>query len=140
MGAIVSIIVHELEHASTDLHFRDGDTYRGKWHFNEVKQRWEGNPAESADIYDVLSSIKHKASAEGGDRTHSMAMTKDYMDRAFQWHQAVCPLEITLQMIQKVMSGAQPSDMHLDLEMRTKLTHHLEQVTFASNGWTLWTR
>ncbi|KAG1868094.1 hypothetical protein C8R48DRAFT_771798 [Suillus tomentosus] len=24
--------------------------------------------------------------------------------------------------------------------MRTKLTRHLEQVTFASNGWTLWTR
>ncbi|KAG2029121.1 hypothetical protein BDR03DRAFT_1018871 [Suillus americanus] len=47
----------------------DGDTYRGKWHFNEVKQRWEGNPANSADIYDVLSSVKHKASAEGGDRT-----------------------------------------------------------------------
>ncbi|KAG1725341.1 uncharacterized protein EDB91DRAFT_1062343 [Suillus paluster] len=118
----------------------DGDTYRGKWHFNEAKQRWEGNPADSADIYDVLSSIKHKASAEGGDRTHSMAMTKDYMDRAFRWHQAVCPLEIALQMIQKVMSGARPSDMHLDLEMRTKLTRHLEQVTFASNGWTLWTR
>ncbi|KAG2133337.1 hypothetical protein DEU56DRAFT_738972 [Suillus clintonianus] len=118
----------------------DGDTYRGKWHFNEMKQRWEGNPADSADIYDVLSSIKHKASAEGGDRTHSMAMTKDYMDRAFRWHQTVCPLEIALQMVQKVMSGARPSDMHLDLEMRTKLTRHLEQVTFASNGWTLWTR
>ncbi|KAG1847569.1 hypothetical protein F4604DRAFT_1935807 [Suillus subluteus] len=58
----------------------DGDTYRGKWHFDEVRRRWEGNPADSADVYDVLSSIKHKASAEGGDRTHSMAMTKDYMD------------------------------------------------------------
>ncbi|KAG1848956.1 hypothetical protein DFJ58DRAFT_729716 [Suillus subalutaceus] len=23
----------------------DGDTYRGKWHFNEAKQHWEGNPA-----------------------------------------------------------------------------------------------
>ncbi|KAG1848191.1 hypothetical protein C8R48DRAFT_569353, partial [Suillus tomentosus] len=118
----------------------DGDTYRGKWHFNEVKQRWEGNPADSADIYDVLSSIKHKASAEGGDRTHSMAMTKDYMDRAFRWHQAACPLDIALQMIEKVMNGARPSDICLDLEMRTKLTRHLEQVTFASNGWTLWTR
>ncbi|KAG1855337.1 PIN domain-like protein [Suillus subalutaceus] len=61
----------------------DGDTYHGKWHFNEAKQHWEGNPTDSTDIYDVLSSIKHKASAEGGDQTHSMAMTKDYMDRAF---------------------------------------------------------
>jgi hypothetical protein len=55
--------------------FRGGDTYRGKRHFNEVKQCWEGNPADSADIYDVLSSVKHKASAEGGDQTHSMVMT-----------------------------------------------------------------
>ncbi|KAG1767407.1 hypothetical protein EDD22DRAFT_819284 [Suillus occidentalis] len=113
---------------------------RGKWHFNETRLRWEGNPADSADIFDVLSSIKHKASAEGGDRTHSMAMTKDYMDRTLRWHQASCPLEIALCMIQKVMTGAQPSDMQLDLDMRTQLTRHLEQVAFASNGWTLWTR
>ncbi|KAG1832589.1 hypothetical protein DFJ58DRAFT_671092 [Suillus subalutaceus] len=118
----------------------DGDTYRGKWHLNEARQRWEGNPADSADIYDVLSSIKHKASAEGGDRTHSMAMTKDYMDRTLRWHQASCPLEIALHMIQKAMTGARPSDMHLDLAVRTQLTRHLEQVVFASNGWTLWTR
>ncbi|KIK32078.1 hypothetical protein CY34DRAFT_760908 [Suillus luteus UH-Slu-Lm8-n1] len=101
----------------------DGDTYRGKWHFNEARLRWEGNPADSADIFDVLSSIKHKASAEGGDRTHSMAMTKDYMDRTLHWHQASCPLEIALY-----------------LDVRTQLTRHLEQVAFASNGWTLWTR
>ncbi|KAG1858189.1 hypothetical protein F4604DRAFT_1685051 [Suillus subluteus] len=97
----------------------DGDTYQGKWNLNEAKQRWEGNPADSADIYDVLSSIKHKA---------------------FRWHQAACPLDIALQMVQKVMNSAQPSDICLDLEMRTKLTHHLKQITFASNGWTLWTR
>ncbi|KAG1870629.1 hypothetical protein DFJ58DRAFT_652909 [Suillus subalutaceus] len=118
----------------------DGDTYRGKWHLNEARQRWEGNPADSADIYDILSSIKHKASAEGGDHTHSMAMTKDYMDRTLRWHQASCPPEIALHMIQKAMTGARPSDMHLDLAVRTQLTRHLEQVVFASNGWTLWTR
>ncbi|KAG1723917.1 uncharacterized protein EDB91DRAFT_1063111 [Suillus paluster] len=118
----------------------NGDTYRGKWHFDKAKQRWEGNPTDSADVYDVLSSIKHKASAEGGDRTHSMAMMKDYMDWAFQWHQAACSLDIALQMIQKVMNGARPSDICLDLEMRTKLTRHLKQIAFALNGWTLWTR
>jgi hypothetical protein len=120
--------------------FRDGDTYHSKWHFNKAKQCWEGNPANSADIYDVLSSVKHKASAEGGDWTHLMVMTKDYMDQVFQWHQAVCPLYIALQMIQKVMNGARPSDICLDLEMGTKLTSHLKQVTFASTRWTLWTR
>jgi hypothetical protein len=106
-----------------------------------VKQLcWEGNPADSADVRDVLSSIKHKASAEGGDRTHSMAMTKDYMDRTLRWHYAACPLEITLEIIRGVMSGAQPSDVHLDLETRTLLTRHLEQITFEANAWTLWTR
>ncbi|KAG2140603.1 hypothetical protein DEU56DRAFT_734911 [Suillus clintonianus] len=118
----------------------DGDRFRGKWHFNEAKQCWEGNPADSADVYDVLSSVKHKASAEGGDRTHSMAMTKDYMNQTLRWHQATCPLEIALQMIWKVMSGTQPSDVHLDLETRSRLTRHLEQVTFEANAWTLWTR
>ncbi|KAG1879967.1 hypothetical protein F4604DRAFT_1679111 [Suillus subluteus] len=118
----------------------DGDTYRGKWHFDEARRRWEGNPADSADVYDVLSSIKHKASAEGGDRTHSMAMTKDYMDRVLRWHQAACPLEIALHMIEKTMSGAQPSDLHLDFETRKQLTQHLEQIALAASGWTLWTR
>ncbi|KAG2123793.1 hypothetical protein DEU56DRAFT_917280 [Suillus clintonianus] len=38
------------------------------------------------------------------------------------------------------MSGTQPSDVHLDLETRSRLTRHLEQVTFEANAWTLWTR
>ncbi|KAG2029815.1 hypothetical protein BDR03DRAFT_987512 [Suillus americanus] len=118
----------------------DGDTYRGTWHFDEARQRWEGNPADSADVYNVLSSIKHMASAEGGDCTHSMAMIKDYMDRVLRWHQAVCLLEIALHMIEKMMSGAQPSDLHLDLETRKPLTQHLEQIALVANGWTLWTR
>lgn len=69
-----------------------------------------------------------------------MAMTKDYMDRVLRWHQVVCPLEVALCMIQKKMNGAQPSDVHLDIEMRKRLTQHLKQITLAANGWTLWTR
>ncbi|KAG2104313.1 uncharacterized protein F5147DRAFT_638301 [Suillus discolor] len=99
----------------------DGGTFRGKWSFNEARQHWEGNPADSAEVYDVMASVKHKASAEGGDRTHSMAMTKDFMDRMLQWHEAACPLEIALQAIQL-------------------LTRHLEQVTFDAGAWTLWSR
>ncbi|KAG1807767.1 hypothetical protein EV424DRAFT_1329376 [Suillus variegatus] len=99
----------------------DGGTFRGKWSFNEARQRWEGNPADSAEVYDVMASVKHKASAEGGDRTHSMAMTKDFMDHMLQWHEAACPLEIALQAIQL-------------------LTRHLEQVTFDAGAWTLWSR
>ncbi|KAG1780203.1 hypothetical protein EV702DRAFT_1266678 [Suillus placidus] len=118
----------------------DGGTFRGKWSFNEARQRWEGNPADSAEVYDVMASVKHKASAEGGDRTHSMAMTKDFMDRMLRWHKATCPLEIVLQAVQLVMSGTLPSQVQLTLEMRTQLTRHLEQVTFDAGAWTLWSR
>ncbi|KAG1791700.1 uncharacterized protein HD556DRAFT_1309765 [Suillus plorans] len=89
----------------------DSGTFRGKWSFNEARQHWEGNPADSAEVYDMMASVKHKASAEGGDRTHSMAMTKDFMDRMLQWHEAACPLEIALQAIQLVMSGTLPSQV-----------------------------
>ncbi|KAG2339458.1 hypothetical protein BDR05DRAFT_951218 [Suillus weaverae] len=118
----------------------DGGTFRGKWSFNEARQCWEGNPADSAEVYDVMASVKHKASTEGGDRTHSMAMTKDFMDRMLRWHKAICPLEIVLQAVQLVMSGTLPSQVQLTLEMRTQLTRHLEQVTFDAGAWTLWSR
>jgi hypothetical protein len=71
---------------------------------------------------------------------HSMAMTKDFMDRLLRWHQASCPLEIVLQAIQLVMSGTLPSHIQLTLDMRTLLTRHLEQVAFDAGAWTLWTR
>ncbi|KAG1888119.1 hypothetical protein F4604DRAFT_1674537 [Suillus subluteus] len=60
--------------------------------------------------------------------------------RVLRWHQAACPLEIALHMIEKMMSGAQPSDLHLDFETRKQLTQHLEQIALAASGWTLWTR
>ncbi|KAG2128935.1 uncharacterized protein EDB93DRAFT_1095770 [Suillus bovinus] len=118
----------------------DGDRYCGKWHLNEARQCWEGNPAKSAEIFDVLSSVKHKASAEGGDRTHLMAMTKDYMERTLRWHYAVCPLDIALGTIQKVMSSAHPLDVNLDLETRKVLTRHVKQIAFEAGAWMLWTR
>jgi len=129
-----------LDGALTDLSFRDGGNFRGKWHFDEARQRWEGNPADSAEVYDVMASVKHKASAEGGDRTHSMAMTKDFMDRLLRWHQASCPLDIALQAVQLVMSGTLPSHIQLTMDTRTLITRHLEQIVFDANAWTLWTR
>ncbi|KIJ07283.1 hypothetical protein PAXINDRAFT_158476 [Paxillus involutus ATCC 200175] len=45
----------------------DGDTYHGQWNFNHDRQQWEGNPAESAEVNDIISSLKHKASSEDGD-------------------------------------------------------------------------
>lgn len=140
LGASVSNTLQDWYRLRVLTCTRDGGTFRGKWSFNEARQRWEGNPADSAEVYDVMASVKHKASAEGGDRTHSMAMTKDFMDRMLQWHEAACPLEIALQAIQLVMSGTLPSQVQLTLDTRTQLTRHLEQVTFDAGAWTLWSR
>jgi hypothetical protein len=68
---------------------RDGDTYRGKWAYNETRARWEGNPAESAEVQDVMDAVKHKCGAEGGDRKHSLAMSKEHMDKMFRWSESV---------------------------------------------------
>ncbi|KAG2029737.1 hypothetical protein BDR03DRAFT_987558 [Suillus americanus] len=34
-----------------------GDTYCGKWHFNETRKCWEGNPACSAEVQDVIKML-----------------------------------------------------------------------------------
>jgi hypothetical protein len=110
-----------------ELHFRDGDTYRGKWHYNETQKRWEGNPALSAEVQDVITAIKHKCGAEGGDRTHSLAMSKEHMDKMFAWSEAQCSNE----------SCKRPPR---DLETRAFMTKHLEFKAFASTAWTIWSR
>ncbi|KAI6141442.1 hypothetical protein BKA82DRAFT_3986196 [Pisolithus tinctorius] len=125
----------------------DGNTFRGKWGFNEARQRWEGNPAESADVQDVLTSIKHKASAEAGDRKHSLPITQDHLDRMLQWARTVCPdLDFALSVLRMTFStpgsgpAQQPLSELLGLKVRTLVTRHLEQLAFASTAWTLWTR
>ncbi|KAI6000117.1 hypothetical protein F5J12DRAFT_702197, partial [Pisolithus orientalis] len=105
----------------------DGNTFRGKWGFNEARQRWEGNLAESADVQDILTSIKHKASVEAGNRKHSLPIMWDHLDWMLQWAHTVCPdLDFALKL--------------LGLKVQTLVTHHLEQLAFASTAWTLWTR
>ncbi|KAJ7796820.1 hypothetical protein B0H14DRAFT_3157804 [Mycena olivaceomarginata] len=69
----------------------DGDTYRGRWHFNKTSNRWEGSPTESAEVEDTMKAIKNKCGADGGERTHSLAMTKEYMAKVFAWSDGVCP-------------------------------------------------
>ncbi|KAK7029232.1 hypothetical protein R3P38DRAFT_2775803 [Favolaschia claudopus] len=53
---------------------RDGDKYRGKWHFNSTTAAWEGNPIDSAKVQDTMAAIKNKCGKDGGDRKHSLAM------------------------------------------------------------------
>ncbi|KAF9224643.1 hypothetical protein BS17DRAFT_880019 [Gyrodon lividus] len=119
----------------------DGDTYRGRWHFDQIRQRWEGNPTESAEVNDIVSSLKHKASSEDGDRKHSLPMSKDFMDRMLLWSLKACPLlDVALDMLQRILAGKPASVRELDLAERTLVIHHLEQIAFDATTWTLWTR
>ncbi|KAK7034457.1 hypothetical protein R3P38DRAFT_2698870, partial [Favolaschia claudopus] len=64
---------------------RDGDKYRGKWHFNPTTVAWVGNPIDSAKVQDTMVAIKNKCGMDGGDRKHSLAMSEEFMSRMFAW-------------------------------------------------------
>ncbi|KAJ7814603.1 hypothetical protein B0H14DRAFT_2604000 [Mycena olivaceomarginata] len=91
----------------------DGDTYRGRWHFNKTSNRWEGSPTKSAEM--------------AGERTHSLAMTKEYMAKVFAWSDGVCPPSTYFSAVKTK-------------EELTLVTKHLMYKAFSSTGWTIWTR
>ncbi|KIO12167.1 hypothetical protein M404DRAFT_125937 [Pisolithus tinctorius Marx 270] len=103
----------------------DGGTFREAWHYNGARQRWEGNPVRSAEVDDVVASIRHKVNSQGSERTHSGAMKKEYLDMILAWSNSCCPLDSPLQYIHS-----------------TKLTttRHIEQLACAAVAFTLWTR
>jgi hypothetical protein len=122
---------------------RDGDTYRGRWNFNEARQRWEGNPASSAEVQDIIKSVKHKTSSEGGDRTHSIAMSKGFMDRILAWTQKLCPQETFLGLIRSVLTAdtTRTGGMELlTMEARALITKITMYQAFSTTAWNLWTR
>ncbi|KAG1840392.1 hypothetical protein F4604DRAFT_1598900 [Suillus subluteus] len=98
------------------------DTYRGKWHFNETRKCWEGNPACSAEVQDVIKSVRHKTNSEGGDRTHSITMSKGFMDRILTWVHKCCPSETYMALL------------------RTLITRIVMYQAFSTTAWNLWTR
>lgn len=106
---------------------RDGGTYRGNWNYHEGRQRWEGNPADSAEVQDVMMAVKNKCGAEGGDRKHSLAMSKEHMEKMFEWSERQCPAE-------SLMTAA------TDLGSQMLRIKHLEFRAFAATGWTCWGR
>jgi hypothetical protein len=84
---------------------------------------------------DVLTAVKHKSGAEGGDRTHSLAMSKEHMDRVFCWSEDKVSTESAQQFVK---DAAQASNMCS--EERMLMTKHLEFRAFASTAWTVWSR
>jgi hypothetical protein len=83
---------------------------------------------------DVLTAIKHKSGAEGGDRTHSLAMTKEYMGRMFKWSEG----KVSAEAVQKVLKNAGLASLRV--EERALMTKHLEFRAFSSTAWTVWLR
>ncbi|KAJ6579771.1 hypothetical protein B0H10DRAFT_1962836 [Mycena sp. CBHHK59/15] len=106
---------------------RDGDTYRDRWHYNPATSRWEGNPVDSAEVEDTMESIKNKCGKDDGERKHSLAMTKEFMERTFAWSDTVCP-------------PASYSSPSTTVEERALKMKHLEYKAFASTAWTIWSR
>src|ERR1700730_1636345 len=99
----------------------DGGTYRGQWHYNERHERWEGNPANAAEVTDVLTAVKHKSGAEGGDRTHSLAMSKEYMERMLQWSEGKVSTDLAERLVNRAVTSP-----NMTGEERALMTKHLE--------------
>ena len=74
-----------------------------------------------------MESIKNKCGKDDGERKHSLAMTKEFMERMFAWSDKVCPPS----------SYSCPSTT---VEERAVKTKHLEYKAFASTAWTIWSR
>ena len=93
-----------------------------------------------------MTSLKHKASSEGGDRSHLLPMTKESMEKMVSWALDACPLlETALRSLERTfedMSSAHtdPSTLELNLKEREVVTRHLEHIVFNAVAWTLWTR
>ena len=59
--------------------YREGDKYRDRWRYDEVKKEWVGNPANSAAVEDMLDACKNKDGE--GERKHSRAMSIEDMQK-----------------------------------------------------------
>jgi hypothetical protein len=117
---------HPDHHLLTDWHVvlpRDGDTYRGRWHYDDSKQRWLGNPVDSAEVETVMDVIKNKFGAEG-ERHHSKAMSKEDMDRLLLQSRLDCPADM-------------PVTDHASLMLKAT---HLRFNAFSTTGFNIWTR
>jgi len=113
-----------------------GDTYHLNWHYNHVLQQWDGNPATSGDVRDIMKSIKNKLSANGVDCEHSSAMKKDNMDKILVWATSDCPkIGNVLHFIYIVLTKTPISDVHISDDVRKRVTRHLEFLAFASTAW-----
>lgn len=68
-----------------------------------------------------MVSLKHKAHSEEGDRTHSLPMTKDFMDRMLAWSTRSCPLlEVALCVLRQAFSGECVTMLDLAMDLKER--------------------
>lgn len=109
-------------HVKLTLDNRDSDTYRGRWHFDEVNKRFIGNPVRSAAVEDMHDACKNKDGE--ADRTHARAMTMEDMVKLLAYMQQQRP------------EDGEPKDLAaLGLKAGSLLFN-----AFTTTGFTLWTR
>ncbi|KAL4078905.1 hypothetical protein V8B97DRAFT_2021244 [Scleroderma yunnanense] len=117
--------------------------FHENWSQSTVEGVHEGNPATSAEVDDVMASIKHKVTMEGSDHMHLSAMKKEYMDKILTWSMTACPeLKSVLHFISLVLTRmASASSWHsISNNMKKCVTWYLGLLAFASMAWIIWTR
>ena len=118
-----------------------GDEYHVPWHYNAVLQRWDGNPATSGDVREVIKSVKNKQSADGVDREHSAAMKREDVDKILAWAMSDCPeIGSALHFVNAVLTKEPTAQVHMTEEVRHQVTKCLKFLAFTSTAWILWTR
>ena len=70
--------------------FRQGDKYRGRWRYDDVRKEWVGNPARSAAVEDMLEACKNKDGE--GERRHSRAISIEDMKKLHNSYVKKCPV------------------------------------------------
>jgi hypothetical protein len=109
---------------------RDGDLYRGEFRFCERRGQWVGNPADTAEVKDLLKALQNKAAANGGERAHSVAITYELLEKMMNWSNDVCPYDPNTA---AAFSSLSPAERHIQ-------TQHICFRAFTSLTWTLWAR
>ena len=99
--------------------------YRGEWRWNDTTRTVSGNPANAPLVVDLVKSLKHMSSSNGGTRNHSTAMSESHMKAIHKYIMSICPGEQT------------PVTTLHEKDQRMRCLFFL---AFSTLSWTLWTR
>ncbi|PCH33911.1 hypothetical protein WOLCODRAFT_160449 [Wolfiporia cocos MD-104 SS10] len=103
------------------------DRYRGPYKYNEVKNEVRGNPADSAQVQDIVHAIRNKSRATEKARSRAGAMLIEDMRKMMLWSERTCRAE----WLDKEIA---------DLGTLTMMTRDFLMRAFMSSGFVLWTR